>query len=668
MTYLACVWVLGLCPAAQAEVTRTGTFHEIVFDNLRSGESATRYSLESGGKELPVRPTVLEAESGDRVVVMGEMSDGRLAGRVETTTAGVEPKALAAPRKVAVLLLTFPGEPEAPWSLEETGSKVFTATDSANAFYKEESYGEISLTGKLNSNGDVFGWLSLDTPTAECPFLTWRDEANAAAAAEGIDLTGYQHVMYVFPPQSSCSWLGLAVVGGDWSMINGNLGVHPIAHELGHNLGLEHAGSWTCFSGAVRVQFSSACAITEYGDPFDVMGNIAPRHSNGWNLDKLGVLAPENVETVEESGTYSVRSALHSSAEPTVLRIPRLKGDSGDILAWYFLEVRETGGVFENFVDASTAGVSVRATRDSFLEAAETLLLDANPGTATFADAPLGVGQTFDGGPVAIETLAAGGGSATVSVELDEEPPTVPAGFTATVGIDGVTLQWGASTDNYWLNRYLVFRDGVRIGSTRETTFLDSRVTPGDHTYVVRAEDTVRNLSAPSAPAIVTVPTVSGPDCVNGTCGLAFRHSGAAATWTVPPGVEAADFTVEGARGSGFGFNFGARVRATLGSLTAGEGVTVSVGGEGELHSEGGEGGFGGGGDGTLGGGGGGFSSVEVDSTLKLLAGGGGGNGLGPNATSESAPVGSGGQGGITATPGRAGRAIDAHGATLDGG
>jgi hypothetical protein len=27
-----------------------------------------------------------------------------------------------------------------------------------------------------------------------------------------------------------------------------------IAHEMGHSLGLQHAGSWTCTSGGVRVQ------------------------------------------------------------------------------------------------------------------------------------------------------------------------------------------------------------------------------------------------------------------------------------------------------------------------------------------------------------------------------------------------------------------------------
>lgn len=662
---LGCASLFILCSPAQGAVTRSGTFHAIVSDNFRSGETTTRYSLMSGKEEIPLRPTALAASPGEHVVVTGRMHEGRLAGRVEATTASSE-AALepAGPHKTAVVLVTFPGEQQEPWDPEETRSKVFTAADSANVFYDEESYDGISLVGKLNKNGDVFGWLALDTPTANCPFTTWKDAADAAAAAEGIDLTGYRHVLYVFPSQSSCSWLGIAPVGGDWAMINGNLGVHPIAHELGHNLGLEHADSLTCTSGGVRVQISDTCTLTNYGDPFDVMGNIAPRHSSGFNLAALGILSPENVETVETSGTYSIHSALHPTAEPTLLRVPRERTSGGNVFSWYYLEVRETGGVFEAVADASTTGVSIR-TMDGF--STETMLLDANPSTATFADAPLAAGETFDAGPVQITTLSSGGGSATVSVELDEEPPAAPTGLTAAAGPEGVQLQWGASADNIGVDHYVVFRDGAQIGSPSSTSFLDSLAAAGEHTYVVYAEDASGNRSEASGPASATVPAVSGPTCGAGSCTVAFRATGTTATWTVPPGVGEAEFTVEGARGGGTGGNFGARVAATLGSLTAGEAATLSVGGAGKLFSEGGEGGFGGGGDGALGAGGGGFSSVELDSTLMLLAGGGGGKGAsGVNAISGAQPGGgSGGYGGQLGGFGIGGAAIEAYAATL---
>jgi hypothetical protein len=753
-----CAVVLSLCPSAQAAVTRSGTLHATVTDNFRTGESTTRYTLESGRQETVVRPTELAAEPGDRVVVTGEVRDDRLVGTVEATAASQSAAIPAGARKTAVLLIT-PSGSAGPWSQELARSEVFTGANSASSFFEEESYGAFSLTGKLREDGDVFGWFSVDASTPGCPYLEWQSKAKEAAADAGIDLSGYQHLIYMMPfqgLQGPCSWFGIAALNSDWVMINGDFGMKIVAHELGHNLGLLHAGSWTCTSGGVRVQISDNCTTTEYGDPFDAMGSTAARHNNGWNLAKLGILTPENVETIESSGTYSMHSALHPTAEPTVLRIPHERTIDGDVTSWYYLEVREKGGVFENVMDPSMTGVSIRiAPNPSF--SPETLLLDANPATTTFEDAPLGAGRTFDaGGPVQITTLSAGGGSATVSVELDEEPPTAPTGLTATGGVKGVQLQWEASTDNLGVDRYVVFRDGSVIGTPASASLFDSAASVGDHEYVVYAEDANGNRSAASNPATgtvepdeeppttpagltaamglegvqlqweastddlavdqyvvfrngseietsgsagffdpgapvgddeyvvyaedaagnrsdasepasVTVPVMSGPFCAAASCTVGFRYSGTTATWTVPPGVGKADFTVEGARGGGTGGNFGAGVTVMLGSLTAGEAAMVSVGGAGKPYSEGGEGGFNGGGDGTLGAGGGGFSSVELDSALMLLAAGGGGRGAsGVNATTAAQPAGGGGgYGGELGGSGGSGGATDALGATL---
>src|SRR5262249_21684919 len=153
-------------------------------------------------------------------------------------------------------------------------------------------------------------------------------------------------------------------------------------------------------------QISKECIVAEYGDPFDVMGNQSFRHGSGSNLAKLGVLGPENVKTVEASGTYTLHSALSPTSQPTVLRIPRTESARGISPSWYYLEIRQTGGVFENVSDASTTGVSIREIE----EGSTSLLLDANPGTAGFGDAPLSVGETFNGGVVKFKTLSAGGG------------------------------------------------------------------------------------------------------------------------------------------------------------------------------------------------------------------------------------------------------------------
>ncbi len=258
--------------------------------------------------------------------------------------------------------------------------------------------------------------------------------------------------------------------------------------------------------------------------------------------------------------------------------------------------------------------------------------------------------------------------SATATVTPDEEPPTAPAGLTAVAGVEGVQLRWTASSDNVGVDHYLVFRDGSEIEGAGGTSFLDPLAPSGTREYVVYAEDAVGNRSAASAPATVTVPVVSGPGCTTASCRVTFRYAGTTTSWQVPPGVGKADFTVEGAQGGGKRpSGWGARVKSTLGSLTAGEEAILSVGGAGELAADGGAGGFNGGGDGTRGGGGGGFSSVRLGGALELLAAGGGGEGLrGLNATSGEEPAGGrGGSGGQSGTVGFSGIATQAYGATL---
>jgi chitodextrinase len=112
---------------------------------------------------------------------------------------------------------------------------------------------------------------------------------------------------------------------------------------------------------------------------------------------------------------------------------------------------------------------------------------------ATFVPSVGGVADSF--------TISESGGS-----NGDVTPPSAPSNLVATpVGGDRVDLSWTQSTDDVGIDHYTVIRDGVAVGTTSGTTYLDGSLTPGStYSYVVRASDLGGNVSTASNTAVAT--------------------------------------------------------------------------------------------------------------------------------------------------------------------
>jgi Bacterial Ig-like domain (group 3)/Glycine rich protein/Fibronectin type III domain len=167
---------------------------------------------------------------------------------------------------------------------------------------------------------------------------------------------------------------------------------------------------------------------------------------------------------------------------------------------------------------------------------------------------------------------------------------------------------------------------------------------------------------------------------------VTFSYTGSSQSWAVPAGVSSITVTADGAEGGvgsgGPAAGDGGSVTATIG-VTAGETLTIDVGGQGTAGSSGGAGGFNGGGSGsTNGGGGGGASDVRQGGTALadrvVVAGGGGGSGAGSSARiagagggttgaaangSAGPPDGDGGGGGTSSAGGASGSGAGGSGA-----
>ncbi|UPK43066.1 carbohydrate binding domain-containing protein [Paenibacillus pabuli] len=123
----------------------------------------------------------------------------------------------------------------------------------------------------------------------------------------------------------------------------------------------------------------------------------------------------------------------------------------------------------------------------------------------------------------------------------DTQPPTAPAnvkvkGMTAS----SVTLEWTASSDNYGVARYDIYRNGSKVGESVKLSFTDESLTPAtSYTYTVKAVDAAGNMSPASAP--VTAETEEGNVVTiyykQGYTNPSIHYRPTGGTWTTPPGV-----------------------------------------------------------------------------------------------------------------------------------
>jgi chitodextrinase len=139
-------------------------------------------------------------------------------------------------------------------------------------------------------------------------------------------------------------------------------------------------------------------------------------------------------------------------------------------------------------------------------------LVDANPGTSTFTDAALSVGQTMVDPltGVSLTTVSVGPGGASVSIQMpgggDTQPPTGPASLSATpASSSSVQLSWPAATDNVGVAGYRVYRDGAQITQTGSLSYLDTGLAPQTtYAYQVRAYDAAGNVGPPASASATT--------------------------------------------------------------------------------------------------------------------------------------------------------------------
>lgn len=402
------------------------------------------------------------------------------------------------PRRMAVVLLNFTNDGSQPWTPADARALVFTGPRSGNAYLQEVSSARVSLTGIQRADGDVFGWFTVPYDNADCDafdgtelrYRRWALAAQAAVAAQGVDLSAYDHVMFAWPRTESCLWNGRGQLGGSQTYINGRLIPHVISHELGHNLGAHHARSLTCrdADGRQPASYGQGCIVDEYGDPFDVMGYryfvlqndvVTTRHFHAIHKLELDLLPEPNQSTVTSGVHVLAPSAPELPSGTQAIRIPHELDASGVVTTYQHLEFRQPfGTLFDTFAptDPVANGVTVRLGSGALGH--YTYLVDATPETpGNFFDAPIPVGRTLVDPNTGTTIRPLSVTSAGAMVEIAAGPAIgadVPvAGRRLTFRDDparGATLQVQLDLDDVRIQPHFLLDDGASVQLVNPTT------------------------------------------------------------------------------------------------------------------------------------------------------------------------------------------------------
>lgn len=186
-------------------------------------------------------------------------------------------------KRIAVVLIKFEDDDAEPWGVEDVRQALFTDAEyAASSWYCEVSFGKAILQGD-------FYEVTIPYPFTSCPEDV-TPEIDALVADQGVDLSGYNNIMY-FSNSSGCPG-DRGQVGADpgrtWDGFSVGSLPTAIVHELGHNYGLAHANGYSCTQGGQQVPVGDTCTSMEYADPFDAMGNGGIGHFNAYNKARLG--------------------------------------------------------------------------------------------------------------------------------------------------------------------------------------------------------------------------------------------------------------------------------------------------------------------------------------------------------------------------------------------
>jgi autotransporter-associated beta strand protein len=331
----------------------------------------------------PATAALIDAESGEQSAE--PVSDGADFDGVVAASPWTEGQ-----KRLLIIRVDFPdfqGQVVSDATLQQLiadTNTVFTEMSSGKASFALLGQGSaITPTVRMPNNSSVYA--------SHTKFSRVMTEARAAALAAGYNYLDYTHevvVMGATPVVPATS--GMANVGarGAW-LHNSQWNLKTCAHELGHNLGLPHAGAWDTDDGSVI----GPGDVWDYGNEFDMMGvgssSAFLRHFGATFKEFLGWLPTADVLKITTDGSTTTRiraeDKVQTDGNRRALAVDRA-GSTDD----YWVEYRQLFGTSFGLRD----GVLVNwASINGGYQ--QPLLLDMKPSTFQKTDSVLPMGMTF---------------------------------------------------------------------------------------------------------------------------------------------------------------------------------------------------------------------------------------------------------------------------------
>jgi Gametolysin peptidase M11 len=203
------------------------------------------------------------------------------------------------------------------WNAAPLSDEAAIRSEAAQAddYLRRVSFGHLGITTDLTPVIDGFTVPNgcFASPPGPSPGMgAFADAARKAAAAQGYDVSAYDRFVYLLPDRV-CGAGGLGFAQ-DVLLAGTGFEAGGFIHELGHTLGLPHAGSARC----------TTCGVSEYGDPFTPMGHGIGDFS-AWEKSRLGWLT--GVVRTETPGRYEVAPSDAPSTLPQALVVPSAFGE-----------------------------------------------------------------------------------------------------------------------------------------------------------------------------------------------------------------------------------------------------------------------------------------------------------------------------------------------------